>query len=110
MKAKRPKSSYATSKRIETDRNNAIIDKHRRDAFYREIMPKGDRKMDDMIQASTLIEVLYGLTDDALEEFLSQYDEEWVMAILNHADIDHVSMDTTDEQIDAVRKVVANHF
>ena len=66
--------------------------------------------MDDMIQASTLIEVLHGLSDDALEEFLSQYDEEWVNAILTHAGVDYASMDTTDEQIDTVRQVVANHY
>ena len=62
--------------------------------------------MEDMIQASTLIVVLAGLSDDSLEDFLAQYDEEWVNAILYHAKVDQTSMNTTDEQIDAVREVV----
>ena len=64
--------------------------------------------MEDMIQASTLIVVLAGLSDDSLEDFLAQYDEEWVNAILYHANVDQTSMNTTDEQIDAVREIVLN--
>ena len=65
--------------------------------------------MEDMIRAATLIEVLSGLHEDALEDFLAQYDEEWVNAILYHADVDQSRMSTIDEQIDAVRKVILTH-
>ena len=66
--------------------------------------------MEDLIRASTLVEVLSGLDEDALEDFLAQYDEEWVNAILTYAGIDYASMNMTDEQIDAVRQVVINHY
>ena len=66
--------------------------------------------MEELIRASTLVEVLSGLDEDALEDFLAQYDEEWVNAILTYAGIDYASMNMTDEQIDAVRQVVINHY
>lgn len=66
--------------------------------------------MDDMIRASTLIEVLSGMNEESLEEFLSQYDEEWVNAILYHAGVDQSSMDMVDQQIDAVREIVLTHY
>ena len=65
--------------------------------------------MKDMIQASTLVEVLSGLSEDALEDFLSQYDEEWVAAVLAYANVDYESMAMVDDQIDAVREIVLTH-
>ena len=65
--------------------------------------------MNDMIQASTLIAVLAGMSEESLEDFLAQYDEEWVNAILYHAEVDQAGMNTTDEQLDAVREIVVNY-
>ena len=65
--------------------------------------------MDDMIRASTLIGVLAGLSEDSLEDFLAQYDEELMNAILYHANVDQSGMNTVDEQIDAVRAIVVNY-